>query len=108
MLHLIYDVKDEQIYKNIFINDYKLDESWYEKTPNIILENLEKEGLIKSNFYFNLYLILTGNYKKLQAGKYLLSSSMAASEITKKFVSGDIIKIKVVDADCYDLYGTLV
>lgn len=34
-------------------------------------ENLEKERIIKNKFFFDFYLIIKGNQKKLQAGKYL-------------------------------------
>jgi UPF0755 protein len=58
-------------------------------------KNLEKEGLIKSKFFFSFYVILMGDQKRLQAGKYFLSSSMNIPQITQKIVSGDVAKIKV-------------
>jgi len=59
-----------------------------------ISQNLEKESLIKSQFYFDFYLFLTVDYKKLQSGQYLLSSSMTIPEIAGKFVSGEIQQLK--------------
>ena len=58
-------------------------------------ENLEKEGLIKSKIFFDFYVILIGKEKNLQAGKYLLSSSMNVPQIAQKIISGDIAKTKV-------------
>jgi len=57
--------------------------------------NLEKEGLIKSRLFFNFYVLITGNVKKLRAGDYYFSSSMSASEIAKKIITGDIATITV-------------
>jgi len=58
-------------------------------------ENLEKEGLIKNKIFFDLYVILIGKQRNLQAGKYYLSPSMNVPEIAKKIISGDIAKMKV-------------
>jgi UPF0755 protein len=58
-------------------------------------ENLEKEGLIKSKFFFDFYVILIGKERNLQAGKYLLSPSMNVSQIAQEIISGDIAKMKV-------------
>lgn len=60
-----------------------------------IAGNLEKEGLIKNEFFFNFYAILQRGEKKLQAGEYLLSPSLALSEIAGKIISGDIAKTEV-------------
>jgi UPF0755 protein len=68
-----------------------------EKGQNLfqIAENLEKEKLIKNKFFFDFYVILKRNEKKLQAGGYSLSPSMTIPEITKKFVLGEVIKEKI-------------
>jgi len=58
-------------------------------------ENLEKEGIIKNKFFFDFYLIMKGNQKKLQAGKYFLSSSENILNIAKKIISGSTAKIKI-------------
>lgn len=60
-----------------------------------ISENLEKEGLIKSKFLFNFYVILRGSQGKLQAGEYFLSPSMSVSKIAQKIISGDIAKVTI-------------
>lgn len=76
-----------------------------EKNQNVfqIAENLKKEGLIKNKFFFNLYLILTRDTGKLQAGKYSLNSTLTIPEITRKFVLGEIIKIKVTIPEGFTL-----
>ncbi len=57
--------------------------------------NLEKQGFIKYGFLFRFYVLTRGVADKLQAGDYLLSPSMAMPEITKKLVSGDIVREKI-------------
>jgi len=57
--------------------------------------NLEKQGFIKYGFLFRFYALTRGVADKLQAGDYLLSPSMAMPEITKKLVSGDIVREKI-------------
>jgi UPF0755 protein len=58
-------------------------------------ENLEKEGLITSKIFFDFYVFLVGKQRNLQAGKFLLSSSMNIPQIAQKIISGDIAKMKV-------------
>ena len=57
--------------------------------------NLEKKSLIKDKNFFNIYILLKGKTKKLQAGEYLISPSMTIPEITEKFVLGEIVKEKI-------------
>ena len=68
-----------------------------------ISQNLKKEGLIRSGIPFRLYIYLKGAARQLQAGKYLLSPSMAIPEITKKIVSGDVIKEKITILEGWSL-----
>ncbi len=56
-----------------------------------ISENLQKEGLIRNKYLFNLFVFLKGAQTKLQAGEYLLSPSMNIAGIEEKIVSGDIV-----------------
>lgn len=65
--------------------------------------NLESQSLIKYGFLFRFYTLTRGVAGKLQAGEYLLSSSMTIPEITKKFVSGDIIKEKITIIEGWNL-----
>ena len=60
-----------------------------------IAENLEKEGLIKNKFLFDLYIFIKGAQRKLQAGEYFLSPSESIDRIAEKIISGDITKIVV-------------
>ena len=52
---------------------------------------LEKKGLIRNSFVFNLYAIYTGMDTRIQPGEYELNTAMSAKEILKKLVSGEII-----------------
>ena len=62
---------------------------------NEISFNLKKENLIRSGISFRLYILFKGYSRRLQAGQYLLSSSMPVPEIVQKFVSGETIKEKI-------------
>ena len=65
--------------------------------------NLEKEGLIKSGPLFRFYTLYKGISGQLQAGEYLLSSSMATPEITEKFIKGEIIKEEITIIEGWNL-----
>jgi len=60
-----------------------------------IAEDLEKEGLIKNKFFFDLYIFIKGAQRKLQAGEYFLSPSESIARIAGKIISGDIAKVVV-------------
>ena len=60
-----------------------------------IAENLEKEGLVKNKFFFDLYVFIKGTQRKLQAGEYFLSPSESITKIAQKLISGDIAKMVV-------------
>ena len=60
-----------------------------------IAEDLEKEGLIKNKFFFDLYVFIKGAQRKLQAGEYFLSPSESIARIAGKIISGDIAKVVV-------------
>ncbi|MDO8486399.1 MAG: endolytic transglycosylase MltG [Candidatus Staskawiczbacteria bacterium] len=68
-----------------------------------IAVRLKKQGIIKNNYFFNIYAIIFGNDSKLQAGKYSLSLAMTIPEIIKKFVSGDVIKQKITIVEGWDI-----
>jgi UPF0755 protein len=68
-----------------------------------ISQYLEKEGLIKNRFFFNLYVILKGSQKKLQAGKYYFKPSESITKIAKKIISGDTAKIIVTIPEGFTL-----
>jgi len=89
------------VWQGIYLpKDYGLTEEELfsvEKGENLFLiaEDLEKEGLIKSKCFFELYVFLKGAQGKLQAGEYYLSPALSVAEIAKKIISGDIAKIIV-------------
>lgn len=76
-----------------------------EKGQNLfqVAVELEEEGLIKNKFLFGLYIGFKGNQEKLQAGNYLLSSSMTIPEIADKIVSGDIAKDTITIIEGWNL-----
>lgn len=61
-----------------------------------IAENLEKQGLIKQNLYFKVYVLWQGYSRSLQAGEYLLSPSMNILQIAKKMVAGHTASITII------------
>ncbi len=65
--------------------------------------NLEKEGLIKNRYFFYFYTFLTGKTKKLQAGKYSLTSNNSIAKIVRKFATGDVIKEKITIIEGWNL-----
>lgn len=62
-----------------------------------IAERLERKGLIKDRWNFIFYILLSG--KRIQAGKYLISSSETLFQIAEKFHQGKIavLKIKILE-----------
>ena len=68
-----------------------------------ISDNLKAKGLIKNKYVFVLYVFLTDQRDKLQAGEYSLSSSMKISEIVFKIASGDVVKEKITIIEGWNL-----
>jgi UPF0755 protein len=68
-----------------------------------ISAELEKLGIINNDYFFRLYVIISGNHGKIQAGKYSLGSRMSIARIVKKFVEGDVIKEKILIYEGWDL-----
>lgn len=68
-----------------------------------IADNLENQSLIKDKIFFIFYIFLSGDAKKLQAGKYLISSCQTIPEITRKFVKGEAIREKITIIEGWDL-----
>lgn len=60
-----------------------------------ISANLKKAGIIKSEVLSNLFVLARGVQGKLQAGKYILTTSMNIPEIINKLSSGDNIKEEI-------------
>ena len=66
-----------------------------------ISQKLHDTGLIKSAFYFKAYVKREGMQADLQAGEYLLNSSMTIKEIAKVLAVGNAIieerTIKIIE-----------
>ena len=65
--------------------------------------NLEKLGIIKNKYVFQIYVLINRKYLKLQAGKYLLSPAMGIPQIINKFVLGDVVKIEITIPEGFTL-----
>ncbi len=57
-----------------------------------IASDLEGRGIIKSKYFFLLYVLSQKKETELIAGQYQLSPAMNVPEIVDKFVSGDCLK----------------
>lgn len=68
-----------------------------------IAVDLQKQGIIKNADFFRLYVVLSFQHSKLQAGKYLLSQNMSIYQIVKKMVLGDILKQKITILPGWDI-----
>jgi UPF0755 protein len=65
--------------------------------------NLESENLIKDDFYFKVYALLTGKTKDIKAGTYELNSSLTVPQILEKFVGGETFKIEITIPEGFNL-----
>src|SRR3989344_3830099 len=59
-------------------------------TTKEIARNLESEGIINDAFFFELHVYLKKQGEKIQAGNYLLSSSMSIREVANALTQGQI------------------
>jgi len=66
-------------------------------------ENLDQEGLIKNKYPFYLYVIVTGQYNKIKAGEYSLSSKESIFRIVKRIVWGDVVKQTITIPEGWNL-----
>lgn len=53
-----------------------------------IADTLKREGVIENKFVFVAYTFITGNEKKLQAGRYLFKPGVTISDIINSIASG--------------------
>lgn len=65
--------------------------------------NLKKEGLIRWEPFFRIYVLTRGIAGKLQTGYYLLSPLMNIPEIARKFSEGEVIKEKITIIEGWNL-----
>jgi len=68
-----------------------------------IANNLKEEKIINSVNVFIAYTAITGNYSKIQAGEYLLSSQMGISQIVNILSSGETAKETITIIEGWDL-----
>jgi len=57
-----------------------------------ISAGLTGRGIITNPWFFDVYVILSGQHGRLQAGTYEFSASMPLYQIVGKLVSGDVVK----------------
>lgn len=68
-----------------------------------IAQKLEQEGIIRSRFFFDFYVILKINQSKLQAGGYFLNPSMSVVKIADKIITGDTAKNTITIPEGWNL-----
>ncbi|MDD5569417.1 MAG: endolytic transglycosylase MltG [Candidatus Pacebacteria bacterium] len=68
-----------------------------------VAADLKKEGVIQDPYPLLAYLFVTGEYKEIKSGKYLLSSRMAARDIAAALVNGDTAKVNLTFIEGWDL-----
>ena len=68
-----------------------------------IAKDLLKLGIIRNNYFFRLYVVVTLQHSRLQAGEYNLSPKMSIYQIVKKMVRGDVIRDTVVILEGWDI-----
>jgi UPF0755 protein len=78
---------------------FTVQKGWGDKT---IAVNLQKLGIIRSSYSFQLYTVLSFKHINLQAGKYNLSARMSIYEIANKMAQGDVVKEKIVILEGWD------
>ena len=76
-----------------------------EKGQNIfeIAQKLEQEGIIRSRFFFDFYVILKISQSRLQAGEYFLNPSMSVVKIADKIITGDTAKNTITIPEGWNL-----
>lgn len=71
------------------------------ESVDTIGENLQEAGLIKSKFYFKIYIKRNEEYANLKAGEYTLNSRLSVKEIVKVLASGETLSkedtIKIIE-----------
>jgi UPF0755 protein len=61
-----------------------------------IAKDLKDLGVIRSSYFFKIYVIASFNHTELKAGKYTVSSNMSIYQIAQKMAKGDVIKDRFV------------
>ena len=71
-----------------------------------IAKDLAKSGIIRSDYFFQLYVMASFKHSELKAGKYNLSPRMSIYQIASKFADGDVIKNKITIFEGWDINDT--
>jgi len=79
---------------------YTVQKGWGDEE---IAKDLQKLGIIRSSYFFELYGILSLKHINLKAGEYNLSSKMSIYQIASKMARGDIIRDSVVILEGWDI-----
>jgi len=72
---------------------YIVQKGW---SDNQIAKDLKNFGIIRSEFFFKFYAMVSFQHSSLQAGKYSLSSRMSVYQIVKQMASGNVIRQKIL------------
>jgi UPF0755 protein len=64
-----------------------------------IANDLQNLGMIRSSYFFRLYVLLSLQHSNLKAGEYNLSPKMSIYQIAKKMAAGDVIRdtVKILE-----------
>ncbi len=68
-----------------------------------ISQNLAENKVIKNKFLFELYMLITGAYKKIKAGEYKFSGYDSIRSVAVKLKKGDVVKYKIVIPEGSDI-----
>lgn len=68
-----------------------------------IAKDLQKLGIIRSNWFFRFYVVASLQHSKLQAGRYTLSPKMSVYQIAKKMIQGEAIQETLFIPEGWDL-----
>lgn len=64
-------------------------------TLGLISAILEEEGVIASEFVFNMYALLTGNSENLKSGMYVFSQPQSTPEILQRLIDHDTQEVLI-------------
>jgi UPF0755 protein len=69
-----------------------------------IAAKLEERGVVKSDKFFILFVMLKGKRNRLQAGEYVFSPGESMSDVIEKLVRGDVIVRKITIPEGLNIY----
>lgn len=66
------------------------------ESVNLVAKNLEKQGLLDTDFWFKYYVVLSGNSKAIKPGRYLIGPRYSVVQLVDKFTAGEAdIKVRI-------------